>query len=29
MVDKIAQLMVREKKVRADSAKELLDKMML
>ena len=27
-VDKIAQLMVREKKVRADSAKELLDKIM-
>jgi hydroxymethylglutaryl-CoA reductase len=28
MVDKLAQIMVREKKVRADRAKELLDEMM-
>jgi len=29
MIDKIAQIMVRERKVRADRAKELLDEMML
>ena len=29
MVDKMARIMIREKKVRADRAKELLDEMML